>query len=396
MARISPQFALVTPLGEGGIGVIAVWGPGASALLEGLFRGTRLNAAQLPPGRIAHGNVRSGKQVLDEVLLARSEPPHQGMESPYFELNCHGGVGAVRAVMRRLEEAGARRTPWPGPAADGAAPLSAERIRARALAALPQAQTRLAATMLLHQAGGALHKELARIAGLLREGRAPEAPGRLDALLGTAPLGRALLSPPRVALLGPPNAGKSTLFNALLEQERVIVHGEPGTTRDVVRETVSVRGVPFELMDAAGIGHADDDLEQEAMRRARALAADCDLALVVFDVRQDRPPADILAEAASVRRVLVANKADLVAEGERVRVRRQTGAIIISAEERWNLGELEEALLEPYATALPGCRAGEAVVFADELRAALLRVKDALGEGDPDAAEGLLVTGPDR
>ncbi|MFO8008416.1 MAG: GTPase, partial [Candidatus Brocadiia bacterium] len=364
------------PLGEGGIGIIAVWGSGATSVLGNLFRGTKVGATELPPGRIAHGTVRRGEQVLDEVLLARTEPPHEGVEPPCFELNCHGGVAAVRAVMRRLEEAGARRTAWPGPAPGGLPALSEEGIRARAMAALPRAQTRLGAAMLLHQAGGALHAETERIASLQENNRTKEARKRLRALLGTVPLGRALLEPPRVALLGPPNAGKSTLFNALLEQERVIVHHEPGTTRDVVRETVSVRGVPFELMDAAGIGEAADDLEAEAMRRARALAAECDMALVVFDARNG-PPAAILREVASVRRVLVANKADLL-DGTPAGVA-DDQAVVLSALEGTGLDELEEALLAPYAAALPACRAGDAVVFGDELRDALQHMTHAPG-----------------
>ncbi|KPK61807.1 MAG: hypothetical protein AMK73_07655, partial [Planctomycetes bacterium SM23_32] len=273
----------MTPPGEGGIGIIALAGAGAARLLDRVFVGTRRGASELPLGAIAHGTVRRQAEVVDEVIVARL----QAEAEPRFEVNCHGGIVAVRAVLRCLEEAGARVVDPSQfmPRARGGGPLSPSGVRERALAALPHALTRLGAAMLLHQAGGALGDEVGRVCHLLDAGRPEEAAARLDAALEMAPLGRALLNPPKVALLGPPNVGKSTLLNALLHEERVIVHHEPGTTRDVVAETVSLGGVPFELMDSAGIRATDDDLERMAVDRAADLAARCDVALVLFDAR---------------------------------------------------------------------------------------------------------------
>ncbi len=381
--------SMITPLGEGGIGVIAVWGPGAVDLLEEFFTGTKVRTAELSPGRIAHGTFRRDEEVIDEVILARPDSPPFQVEEPYFEVNCHGGVAAVRAVLGCLRDAGARlvegRRPTYGPSDP---PLAGNALRARALEALPGAPTRLASLMLLHQAERALAGELDRLARPLRTGEGSEAERRLKHLLRTAPLGRALLSPPRVALVGPPNAGKSTLFNALLEEERVIVHHEPGTTRDIVRETVSVRGVPFELMDAAGIGAPRDELEREAERRARSLMEECDVALAVFDATEGVALESLPPARPETRVIPVANKMDLLDEARKEVPGDDLpeGTVWISARSRQNLNAVEEALLKPYRETLERCRDGGPVVFDRAGEAALREVAAALQEDSAEAA----------
>jgi len=338
---MSTYASLITPPGQGGIGIIAVCGDGAAEVIDRVFVGTRRGAGAMPPGALAHGVVRRGDDVVDEVIVAHL-PDADGL--PRFEVNCHGGAAAVRAVMGCLEAAGAAIVTHddPAPESDGD-PLSAESVRAAALAALPSAPTRLAVTMLLHQAAGALARQAAS--------------ADRTALLATAPLGLALLNPPRVALLGPPNAGKSTLLNTLLAEERVIVHHEPGTTRDIVSDTVGIRGVPFLLMDTAGIRHSDDDIERHAVRRATGLAADCDVALVLFDIRVG-PDAALAALPTDARIIMVANKCDAAPD-----VAPPQGAIAISAREHLNITALEDALLASYLPHLQACRDGAATVF---------------------------------
>jgi tRNA modification GTPase len=187
-----------------------------------------------------------------------------------------------------------------------------------------------------------------------------------------------LLKPPRVALLGPPNAGKSTLLNALLEEERVIVHPEPGTTRDVVRETLSVRGVPFEVMDAAGIRAAEDEVERLAVERAAALADACEVALLVYDAREapEQALAQVPRPGPQARTIYVANKADLLAGPPHVPP--GGSAVTISARLRQGLDALEAALLAPYADLIEPARAGAAVVFEEQTEAALQALRPPL------------------
>jgi tRNA modification GTPase len=381
MTTPDARAAVITPPGEGGIGIIALAGRDAVNVLDSVFDGTKRPAGALEPGAVAHGTVRRDGAILDEVIVARVEEPGGPAAGACFEVNCHGGVVAVRSVLRCLEEAGARVV---GPSEfaprplSGAGPLSRAALRARALASLPRARTRLGAAMLLRQAAGALSDELEGVSELLRAGEAHEAAARLDALLPAADLAQALLGPPRVALLGPPNVGKSTLLNALLEHERVIVHHEPGTTRDVVAETVSIRGVPFELMDSAGIRAALDEVERAAVERAAALAESCDVALVLFDAREGAGSAADLAgrNRPRARRILVGNKTDLLAgppadpdAGEVVMISAKTGA---------NLGELEAALLRPYEAAMQSVAEGAAAPFDPECVQALAAVTEAL------------------
>ncbi|MFO7957495.1 MAG: GTP-binding protein [Candidatus Brocadiia bacterium] len=382
----TPQAALLTPLGEGGIGIIALCGGGATDVLDEVFAGTRRSVRDIRIGMVAHGTVRRGGEVLDEVIVARVASPQAGCESPCYEVNCHGGVAAVQAVMDRLVEAGARRGEWsPG----GEAPLSREGIRQTAMAALPHAPTRLSVLMLLHQSQGALADEIARLSDLLDAGNVEMGRRCIERLLATASLGHALLEPPRVALLGPPNAGKSTLFNALFEEERVIVDEEPGTTRDVVAEVVSVRGVPFRILDAAGIGAPADELERRAVERARGLGRDCDVALAVFDVRDGADYALLPPLRSGARLITVLNKIDLVREPGLAGEAADGPVVRISAKEHTNIDQLEEALLQPYKGLFRRCREGGAVIFDERQREALRRVGEVL---EAEGAEGAVRT----
>jgi len=382
--RDPTRAAVVTPPGEGGIGIIAVVGPGAVDVLDAVFVGTRRSIRRLGVGQIAHGLIRRGRDVLDEVIVARLDGAGPGPAGPRFEVNCHGGPAAVQAVLGALQQAGAELTDWRRLAAQAApeAPvLATDAIRARALAALPAAPTRVSAAMLLHQADGALSRELDAVEGALRAGQADVAGGRLESLLRTAPLGGALLRPPRVGLFGPPNVGKSTLLNALLRRERVIVHHEPGTTRDIVTETVSVGGVPFELADCAGIRRAEDEIEREAVARAGALARSCDVALLVFDARVGPAPdgTNTPPLRPGARAILVGNKVDLLGGDQPPSdLGREPPLLYISAARGENLELLESALLAPYDDLLKACRAGGPVLFDAEAETAVRRVLAAL------------------
>ncbi|MCK4373990.1 MAG: GTP-binding protein [Candidatus Brocadiae bacterium] len=387
MAKKRARACIITPPGEGGIGIIALWGARAAEVLDEVFVGTRRRARALGVGAIAHGTIRRDGQAVDEVIVARVAATGAAPGALRFEVNCHGGIVAVRAALKCLQEAGAQVVE-PGEAAGAppaaAHPLSGAVIRARALAQLPRAPTRLAATMLLHQAAGATSKELEGIAELLAAGEAARAEERIEALLRTARLGRALLQPPRVALLGPPNVGKSTLLNALLEEERVIVHHEPGTTRDIVAETVSMRGVPFELLDSAGIRAAQDELEQQAVGRAAALAGTCDAALLMFDAREGPQGAleSVPALNKEARLILVGNKIDLLPgdppQHEPAAESAGSAPVYISAKAKANLPALESALLHPYEGLIEHCRRGGAVLFDRVVEDAIREVRGKL------------------
>jgi tRNA modification GTPase len=378
--------------------MVVLTGPGAAQILDSVFVGTRRKAAQIPSGSIAHGRMVRDGATVDEVVVAYFDGPSSPTGEPFFEVNCHGGIVAVQSVLACLRQAGARVVPWQSLSlghrpASGI--LSATSLRAAALARLPRAQTRLAARMLLHQAKGALSSALDAVRCDLLAARAgtsaavpsPAMAHALDALhslLAMAPLGMALLDPAKVLIAGPPNVGKSSLLNALLHRERVIVHPHPGTTRDVVREVICIAGVPFELIDSAGMRQGADDQEQLAVRKAADLFAGCDVLLLVYDVRE--PLAEALKQMPPLqtcaRTIMIGNKIDLWAQPHG-----RAAHIFISARQARNLDQVEAALLAPYRDLIPACEAGGPVIFTHEVQATVERVAARLEEDGPE--EGL-------
>ena len=270
-------------------------GPGATALLQARWSG----GAWPAPGSLAVGRLLDAEgALLDEVVLARAEEER-------YELSCHGGPALVTRVVVELSAAGAAPLEAPTPA-PGEDPL-----RAAALAALPRARTALGAQVLLRQAAGALRSGLeSALLALEREPAAGVA--ALAELRAQARLGRALLEPARVVLLGLPSAGKSSLLNALLGRERALVSPEPGTTRDLLEAPLELEGLPLLLVDAAGQRPSPDELEAEAVQRAAAAAARADLRLVVIDAAAPDEAARELAARALPPRLLLLNKADLL------------------------------------------------------------------------------------
>lgn len=275
----------LTPPGRGGVALVALEGPGAAALLAGALSRPLPAVGGVVVGRLLD---HAGAPV-DEVLVARG-----GDEA--FEVGCHGGPAVVDAVLDALRARGA---------GDGAAPPDEDRLAAEARALLPRATTALGAKVLLSGAlGRAVRALLARASG-----DGDPRPG-LERLLATAPLGRALLAPPRVAVVGPPNAGKSSLVNALVGRERAIVDAAAGTTRDALEVPVDLDGVPALLVDTAGDREAEDPVERAGVARAREVGATAALRLVVVDglTGVELPAAD--------PKLVVRTKRDLTGAGD--------------------------------------------------------------------------------
>lgn len=348
---------LLTPPGRGAIAVIHVAGAGAVRLVGKLF------PAEIGP-HPRPGILASGSEALDEVMV-RTAPGFTGEET--IEITCHGGRATVERLLSALETLGARRTEAAGLLERGIATGHLDRLRAEAWERLPAAATARAARVLRDQAEGALSSAVA----------AMRSPADARRLLGTAPLGLALASPRRVVIAGRPNAGKSTLFNALAGRDRVVVSDVPGTTRDPVRELVAIGGVPFELVDTAGVETPRDALEGRAMDRTRSALSDADLVVYLFDAAagpqpdERDPPEGALA---------VRNKVDA---GDRGPDR----ALPVSARTGTGLDALRRAILEAFR--LPEVADGAPVVFTD--RQVRLLEDAAGGRLEPAAAvRGLL------
>jgi tRNA modification GTPase len=224
-------------------------GPGAIAVIHVI--GTRMDLPRHPVRR------RLGDDVLARWIPAAES--FTGRDT--VEITCHGGRAAIEAV---LEAVGGRRVTWDELV--DMAPIHETRKEAHRL--LPRALTLRAARMLSDQADGALERA-----------------GPDPALLATSRIGQALVEPRRVVLAGRPNAGKSTLLNALVEFERALTSPEPGTTRDPVAQLAAIDGVPLWFVDTAGLDEPRDELEAAAIERARAEIARADLVLWLRESR---------------------------------------------------------------------------------------------------------------
>jgi tRNA modification GTPase len=300
-------FAVLTPPGRGGIAVVRCAGPAAAAAMAQCFRPARQTGtvALPPPGALAYGHILDvASRPLDEVILHCESPTA-------FEVNCHGGPAAVRAVCDRLAELGLAPTD-----ADGLMELEGvPRLARDARQALRGATTETAARILLDQLGGALAEALAAAQRDLAAGRAAEATAAVDAMLDRwRTCGRRLADPPRIVIAGRTNAGKSTLLNRLVGAERAITSTVPGTTRDYVEAEAALAGVPAVLVDTAGLRDAAGHVEREGVARARREAARADLVVYLLDAVEGVQADDEAALAALGDRALVAwNKVDAAA-----------------------------------------------------------------------------------
>lgn len=342
----------LTAPGRGGVSVLSVSGPGALERVRALAPGIRLG-----PGELRLVRLRSGGELVDEALLwAASEEE--------VELSLHGSPPLVRLVARLL-----------GGDAPPASPPSLEEEAAELCA---RAASEAAARMLLDQSRGALRRELERI----RDADEEEASARIAALVARSRVARHLVAPPRVVLAGPANAGKSTLFNALVGHERVVVDPEHGTTRDAVRERVLLGAYAVELIDTAGERELVDAssaarVERAGRELARELRAGADL--VIWLDPAGRGPTG----ARDPRVRVVVGRADELAPGDAVPGPRVSGRDA-PAEACTTIRALfHEALGLPETPWTPGA----AAAFTPEQRALLERLR--AGEGGM-ALESLL------
>jgi tRNA modification GTPase len=330
--------AVSTPPGRGGIGVVRLSGPQARAIAEGLLR----LAAPLAPGRARFGHLldRETDAVLDEVVATFFEAPRSYTGEDVVEIATHGSPVLLDYVMRQSIAAGARLAE-PGEFTERA--FLAGRLdltQAEAVRDLIDASTLHQARVAAQQLGGALSRTVAPIkdglvaliAGLeagvdfaeddIDTMPTPEIITRIEAI--DAPLrdlertfgyGRIIHDGLRLAIVGRPNAGKSSLFNRLVERDRAIVTATPGTTRDLVTERVSIDGIPIELIDTAGLREASDEAETIGIAKSREAMAEADLVLVVIDAAAEPHPEDAATVAALGARptLVAANKVDLEA-----------------------------------------------------------------------------------
>jgi len=332
--------AIATPAGQGGIGIVRISGKDAVTVADGVLRleeGKTLKSCK--SHTVHHGWVAAKDDaVLDEVLVTLMKAPNSYTAEDVVEINCHGGMIVLRAVLQAVLSSGARL------AAPGEFTKRAflngrmDLAQAEAVIDIIHAKTETYLRQSQHQLKGELSIEL----NVIREELTklytmvealinfPE--DGIDAqsrrqildrigvqkeviakLLRSSHTGRILKEGIRIVLCGKPNVGKSSLLNALLKEQRAIVTEIAGTTRDVLEESAQIEGIPISLVDTAGILEPRDLIEEEAVKRSHLFIKSADLVLLVLDnscalESQDRGLIDQLKDASVI---VVLNKTDL-------------------------------------------------------------------------------------
>jgi len=401
------------------IGIVRVSGEGCFALCDRVFQpaaGGRFSQARPREMVLGRAADREGRWV-DDCLAVRFPGPCSYTGEDCAEFHCHGSPVVLGEVLRALFAAGARQAERGEFTKRAFLNGRMDLTQAEAVIDLIEAETAQAARNAVEQLGGALRRRIEGIYSRLltvasqfyavvdypdEDIEAPDraailaaltaAEGELSALLATARRGRLLRRGAPAAILGRPNAGKSSLLNALLGYDRAIVTDVAGTTRDTVEERAVVGGVLLRLIDTAGIRDAADQVERLGVERARAAAAGAELALLVLDGSQPMTEEDRAALAAAAlapRRLVLVNKRDLP---RRLVLEELAGETVLSVSARTGegLAELEAAVADlfpageaPEGQLLTNDRQVEA---AERAAAALRGAREALEGGlTPDA-----------
>jgi tRNA modification GTPase len=361
--------AIATPAGRGGIGIVRVSGPDVSRIIDGIIgHALRPRVATRARFRGAHG------EVLDEGLVLLFPAPASYTGETVLELHGHGGPAVIGLLLGRCLELGARLAE-PGEFTKRA--FLNDKIdlaQAEAVADLIDAATTTAARAAVRSLSGEFSREVEAIVAAVVElrmfteatldfpeediefMRAADARGKLLALrarlaatAARARQGSLLREGLDVVIIGPPNVGKSSLLNRLVGDDVAIVTPIAGTTRDAIRSSIEIRGIPLHVVDTAGLRLAEDEVEKIGIERTWAAIDRADLALVIGDAREPQPPEERSLAAklpSALPRIIVHNKIDLAGEAPRQTTREGIRSVWLSAKTGAGIALLEGAILD--------------------------------------------------
>jgi tRNA modification GTPase len=317
--------AVATPIGEGGISVIRISGENALQVADRGFRGKR-TLVEAPTHTAHYGKFLDEQGVLiDNVVALIFRKPHSYTGEDTIELSCHGGQFLVKRILETAIRFGARAAEAGEFTKRAFLNGRIDLTQAEAVADLIRSRSDRAHQSSLAQLNGALSEKMSAMKNQLVESlglleleldfaedgyefaqkdrvadQLRSVVGQIDGLISSYRVGRIYRDGVQVALAGAPNVGKSSLLNAFLKEERAIVTSFPGTTRDIIEESVTISGVLFNFSDTAGLRETSDPIEREGVKRAEERLKTCDILLLMLDRTRPLDP----GEAASTTKLV--------------------------------------------------------------------------------------------
>jgi len=393
--------AIATAMSNSGIGIVRISGDEAFQIAEKIFKGK-----EIEDHKIHYGYIMDCEETVDEVLVMAMRGPHSFTGEDTIEINCHGGVYVVKRVLETVIKNGARPA-QPGEFTkraflNGKMDLS----QAEAVIDIISSKNEYALKSSVSQLKGNIQKKIKEIREAILYHTAfietalddPEHISvdgygeklqitvnqllqELEILIANADNGRLMKEGIKTVILGKPNAGKSSLLNVLVGEDRAIVTDIAGTTRDVLEETITLHGISLNIMDTAGIRNTSDIVEKIGVDKAKSYANEADLIIYVVDASRplDENDYEIIEMIQSKKAIILLNKSDLatVVSKDMLKSYIEKPMLEISAKEEKGIEEFEEILKKMFFK-------GE-ISFNDEVYITNIRHKTAI----QDAYESL-------
>ena len=360
--------AIATAMSNSGIGIVRISGEESLNIIQKVYKGKTLKDHE-----IHYGYIVDGDETIDEVLVMIMKGPHSFTGEDTVEINCHGGVYVVKRILETVIKAGAR------PAEPGEFTKRAflngkiDLSQAEAVIDVINSKNEYALKSSVSQLKGNVQKKIkeireqiiyhtAFIETALDDPEHISVDGygetlrltvdklivELDLLLKSSDNGRIIKEGIKTVIVGKPNAGKSSLLNVLVGEERAIVTDIAGTTRDVLEETINLNGVSLNIMDTAGIRNTEDVVEKIGVDKAKTYANEADLVIYVVDASRefDQNDYDIIELIRDKKTIILLNKSDLatVITKDMVKSIIDKPIVAISAKEEQGIDEFEEII----------------------------------------------------
>ncbi len=388
------SFTRLSASGEGGIGIFYLSGSEVDRVMDRIFSpasGTISRSEQT----LHYGWLTEDGESVDEVVVRFIEADQSLTGEPAAELNTHSGPAILDRISSLLEELGGTRVDSDAFLERAERHGSLDRLQRQAYESLIEVDTRRGAAMLCNQLNGALRHALEHVLDDLESAQSDTGElnpvlNRIRQLISRGKSGVAMTNPPDLCILGPPNAGKSTLMNTLSQRKTSIVHEVAGTTRDVVHDAVFAFGYPFHVRDTAGLRASGDRIERAGIQKARNSAENADLVLWIGEtVEEAQSYPDFISDD---NVILIRNKEDLNSNpAYGVTARNEEDVFRISAKEEKGIQPLRSAILHKLGLE-EEFPPDAAVPFREEQVEVLDQARTSLQAGDIVKAREMITT----